>query len=356
MWNRVTIRATMFALLLAVGGLGTGWSLAADADWSALNAAREWLTQHSPDGTNAVNRRRRMAVLQKACDQLPGEEYRVYSRSWITNATRADRMEVEFSALRYLRVATTNAMADIRRTTVTKGVAIWFLYNMGYVFKTPTACFGIDIKARDSEKLVADLDFLLISHEHEDHYHAPLIEAMLERQKPVITRWFPGTTILAQGTSLDFGETHVNVNIGDHHYTRPGQTNNMLMFEVDCGPAAHHTVIYHSGDGNNLHKMRPVKPIDVFIPHVAVGLSIPDAIRKLKPKLTLVSHVMELGHNIGRWRWSYEYAFNVIKGIPEKDATILTWGERYLLPGTVLQDGADQEKRTAEPAVPRDHT
>ncbi len=53
---------------------------------------------------------------------------------------------------------------------------------------------------------------------------------------------------------------------------------------------------------------------------------------------------MELGHNIDQWRWSYEYAFDVIKDIPENQATLLTWGERYVLPGTVIQDGAASSK------------
>ena len=95
-----------------------------------LDAAREWFAQHPPNGTNAVDRSQRMAVIQKACDQVPGEEYRAYSRSWTTNAIQADHMEAATPALHYLRAATTNAMADIRRTQVSRGVAVWFLYNM----------------------------------------------------------------------------------------------------------------------------------------------------------------------------------------------------------------------------------
>ncbi len=329
---------------IPAGGSGAGWSRDADPHWSQLEAARQWLWQHPPDGTNAADRRQRMAVIQKACDQLSGEQYLLYSHSWTTNAGQADRMEAQIPALGYLRAATTHALADIRRTRVDRGVAIWFLYNMGYIFKTPTACFGIDVTARECEKLAADLDFLLISHEHCDHYHVPLMEAMIQRSKPVITRWLPGTTVLTQGASFDFAGIHVKVEIGDHHYAQPGQTHNMLMFEVNCGPLANQAVIYHSGDGNNLHKMRPAKPIDVFIPHVSVGMSVPDAIRHLQPTLTLVSHVMELGHNIDQWRWSYEYAFDVIKDIPENQATLLTWGERYVLPGTVIQDGVASSK------------
>lgn len=323
------VRACLTALLLLP---------IANAQGSELDTAREWLARNPPNGTNAVDRQQRMAVIQKACDLVPGKEYRDYGNCWATNAGKADQMEDAFPALHYLRAATSDAMTDIRRTKVTRGVAIWFIYNMGYVFKTPTTCFGIDIEGRNTETLAADLDFLLVSHEHADHYHAPLIEAMLARRKPVITRWFPGTTVVSEVKHFDFGDIHLKVDIGDHHHEQAGQTNNMLMFEVDCGPSANHALIYHSGDGNNYLKMRPTKPVDVYIPHVAVGMSVPEAINHLKPKLTLVSHVMELGHDIGKWRWSYDHAFGVIKGIPESQATVLTWGERYLLPRTALQD------------------
>jgi hypothetical protein len=253
-------------------------------------------------------------------------------------------MEDTYLALRYLHTATLQAIEDIHRTQVKQGVAIWFLYNMGYVFKTPTACFGIDICGRDVERLASDLDFLLVSHEHSDHYSVPLIKAMLERKKSVVTPWFEeGTMVVSQSTHFDFGDIHIKVDLGDH--PRPNGRvileSSMLMFEVDCGPSANRTVIYHSGDGNNYWKMRPEKTVDVFIAHVKAGMSLPEAVRHLKPKMTLVSHVLELGHSPtppNAFRAPYRQAFEAIQTIPEKEATVLTWGECWVVPGTLLQE------------------
>jgi hypothetical protein len=304
-----------------------------------LGQARSWLVQNPPDGTNAPARRERMAVLQAAGDRLSALDYRDYARSWETNKPLADLLEAKHPVLRYLRDTTAGTMEDIRRTHVREGIATWFIYNMGYVFKTPRTCFGIDLDGREVEQLAPDLDFLLNTHEHGDHVHEPLFRAMLAQNKPVVTRWYPGSLLVSQSTNLVFGEVRIRVDIGDHHREQPRQRDNMLMFEVDCGAAANHAVVYHSGDGNNMGKMHPAKPVDIFILHTSVGMSVPDAICSVKPKMTFVSHVMELGHSPlppHAWRWSYDYAFDVIRDVPEREAAVLTWGERWLAPGTLL--------------------
>lgn len=329
----------MVAGLVLAAALGAAAEIP-DADLCAqLGLARSWLVQNPPDGTNAPARRARMAVIQVAGDRLSDLDYRDYARSWETNKPLADLLEARHPVLGYLRDVTAEALDEIRRTRVREGLAVWFIYNMGYVFKTPRTCFGIDLEGRGVERLAPDLDFLLNTHEHGDHVHEPLFRAMLAGNKPVVTRWYPGSLLVGQSTNLVFGEVAVRVDIGDHHHEQPRQRDNMLMFEVDCGPSANHAVIYHSGDGSNVEKLRPVKPVDILILHTSVGLSVPDAIRRVKPKMTFVSHVMELGHSPlppHAWRWSYAYAFDVIRDIPECEATVLTWGERWLAPGTSL--------------------
>jgi L-ascorbate metabolism protein UlaG (beta-lactamase superfamily) len=351
------MRGTRFFGLIFVcsmlAGAAFGKGMATNAtQWVQLGQARQWLSQNPPNGTNAVERRKWMVPIQNACDQLSSSNYWDYVSTWGTRKAQADQLEKVTPALRYLHAASADAMAEIRHTQVRQGVAVWFLYNMGYVFKTPKACFGIDLFGRDVEKLAPDLDFLLISHEHGDHSVPPLIKAMVDKRKPVLTRWQAGTTIVTQGTNCQFGEVHVKVDIGDHGRGQKDQQNNMLMFEVDCGPSANGVVIYHSGDASNYEKMRPSKPVDIFIVHVGVGgMSVPKAIRHLKPKMTLVSHVLELGHSPTppqAWRWSYDYAFNVIRDIPEKEATVLTWGERWLAPGTLLKGGDPRAASSAK--------
>lgn len=315
-----------------------------------LDEAQRWLWIHPPDGRNAVPRRQRMATIQRAADALPPETYRQYVKAWTAGPQRADELEQE-PVLYALRQGCDRAIDDIRRTRVVKGVAVWHFYNMGYVFKTPDACFGIDLHLRRAPRLADTLDFLLVTHRHSDHVSLELIDAMVAAGKPVVTSWdargrlvnlpvagaVPGP---AQRTILPFGSVTVKIDVGDHHPNQPGGKDNMLMYQIDCGAASGGRTIYHSGDGANLARMCPDRPVDVFIPHVSVGLNIEQAIGHLKPQMTLVSHVLELGHSPKppqAWRWSFDYAFGTIKNTPEKQATVLTWGERWLLPGTELQ-------------------
>jgi L-ascorbate metabolism protein UlaG (beta-lactamase superfamily) len=283
-----------------------------------------------------------MAVLQEASDDLAPSVFGAYVEAWEKGEeAAADQLEQTHPSLSYLRKATVRAMDDVHRVRVKRGLAVWYLYNMGYVFKTQASCFGIDIHNRGAELLADDLDFLLSSHEHRDHNTQALIKAMMARGKPVITRWFQGSKVVNSPAEYRFGDIRVKVDVGDHHYPAANQLDNMLMFQVDCGLSANGFVIYHAGDGNNYKKMRPDKPVDLFIVHVQVGMPVKEAIAHLKPRLTFVSHVMELAHSPKppkAWRWSYEYAFGVIKGLPENKATVLTWGERWFSPGTALEE------------------
>lgn len=304
-----------------------------------LEEVRQWLWKNPPDGKNRGERRKRMAVIQAACDKLEPADYQSYTMSWGKDDA-ALALEKEHPALYYLQKATAHALDDISNTKVKQGLAIWHIYNMGYVFKTADACFGIDIHMRESERLADILDFLLITHEHSDHSSGALIDSMIAAQKPVITRWRDGTTIIDKPSDFKFGNCRVKVDIGDHHYKQLDQRNNMLMFQVDCGKSANNYTIYHSGDGSNFRKMTPDQKVDIFIVHVEVGMSVKDAIGHIKPRMTLVSHVLELRHRPkppNAWRWSFNSAFDRIRNIPENEATVLTWGERWLAPETILQ-------------------
>lgn len=318
---------------------------------AALDEVYEWLQHNPPDGTNRDARRRRMAVIQAACDRLAPADWDRYSNAWTEpNADQIDdAMEREHPALYYLGNATARALADIRATRVRKGLALWYLYNMGYVFKTPDACFAIDVHSRHAERLVDDLDFVLATHEHPDHWSGLLLDAMIEAKKPVVTRWYAGSTIVDEPAEFRFGTVRVKIDIGDHNH--PSSVNDMLMFQVDCGPSANDAVIYHTGDDSNVLKMQPDRTPDVLIFHVQCnGMNVNDAFRRVGPRMMLPSHLLELGHcpTLPRIsRWPFEFAFAVIEPTPPDRAAILTWGERWLLPGTVLETPATQDASTS---------
>ena len=101
-------------------------------------------------------------------------------------------------------------------------------------------------------------------------------------------------------------------------------------YEIDCGPKSGNCVIFHVGDACNVNQIKSTAPVDVFIPHLAVGLDVPKAVNTtLCPKVTLLSHILELGHLIDKWRWSYEYGFNVCKKCANDSVLLPVWGEKY---------------------------
>ena len=56
--------------------------------------------------------------------------------------------------------------------------AIWYLYNMGVIVKTKTCAFGIDICHRRAPELAPFLDFVLVTHNHGDHFNTGLLKKM----------------------------------------------------------------------------------------------------------------------------------------------------------------------------------
>jgi hypothetical protein len=149
-------------------------------------------------------------------------------------------------------------------------------------------------------------------------------------------RWRSGSRIVKRPEEFKFGEVRVKVDIGDHHRHLPLLSwNNMLMFQIDCGTSVNAVTFYHSGDGNRFSKMLPDKPVDIFIVHTQLPMEVGDAIRYIKPKVTLVSHVLELSHG-ARWplplRWSFDFAFEHIQESTEREVIVLSWGERWLFP------------------------
>lgn len=303
-----------------------------------LDAALQSLRSQPCATTPRADRKAALNVIQAAADALTPEAYAAYEAAWSADPAVADAAEGH-GVLRYLSSAEKLAIADIRATKVARGAAVWFLYNMGYVVKTPDACFGIDVHCRRAVDLVSDLDFLLVTHEHSDHADRPLMQAMVDAGKPVVSQFFDSAARVNGPCELWWGPIRVKIDLGDHHMEQPGQTDNMLMYQVDCGESANGFVLYHSGDGNNYQKMHPDCPIDAYVVHVRVGMSVEAAIAHLEPKVTLLSHVLELAHSPRppqAWRWSFASAFETVPNQPEDAALLLTWGERWLAPGTEL--------------------
>ena len=316
---------------------------------TVLDAAQAWFRRNPPNGRNRAERRRRMAVIETVADRLPAEAFLEYKQLCETKPEKADALE-EAGILYYLRITREAVLADIRATTVKKGLAVWHIYNMGYVFKSPDVCFGIDLVLRGAARLAEDLDFLLVTHSHDDHQCKELLDAMIAAGKPVVTREYPGSIIVEKPARLEFGPARVDVDIGDHHH--PVSREDMLLFKVHCGPASQHAVVYHTGDNSNLKKVSAEGSVDLFIFHVKVGLPVARAIRRVNPGIALPSHLLELSHykeGLAAWRWPPDLAYEETEGLPEEQCAVLTWGERLLLPGTEIVEGQGAHRQGLVP-------
>jgi hypothetical protein len=299
-----------------------------------LEHARRELLRLPAERTPRAERKAGLDVIQAAADAFTPAEYTRYRTAW-GEPGQARAMEAG-GILAHLRRSIDHAAAEFRKTRVKRGMACWLVYNMGYLVRTPTAGFGIDLSICGAEELAGDLDFLLTTHGHLDHYSPRLLDAMIAAGKPCVTRGWPRSLLVTEAAALRFGAVHVDVTIGDHHYSRPDCCNDMLMFHIyEKGGAS----LLHAGDNSNVQKLgRALRP-ELFTFHCAVGMSVAEAIRHVEPAIALPAHVMELEHSPHpphAWRWPFEYGHQTVAEFPEAKAPLLSWGERILAPGTEL--------------------
>ena len=143
-------------------------------------------------------------------------------------------------------------MDGIKNSKVENGTAaIWLLYNMGYVVKTPSGCFAIDISHRWAKELAPYIDFLCVTHKHSDHYSNDLIQAMFDLGKPVLSNYLKDTTYpyTAKGDKdYEIGKFKIKTCITDHN--NAGLSNFVTVFSIDCGEDTGNFVFMHVGDSN----------------------------------------------------------------------------------------------------------
>lgn len=266
------------------------------------------------------------ATIQRSVDRLRASEFGEYFKS---DAETAKRWEEDRGVLRFLNASFDKVLTEVRETKVAEGrVALWQVYNMGYLVKTPTQTFAVDIKHRRALELAPLVDFLLVTHKHGDHYTNEFCDAVAAAGKPVVSNFIDNEwKTPVEGREYKFGDCRIKTQLVDHNARL---IKFVATYEIDCGAKSGNCVIFHVGDACNVEQIKSTAPVDVFIPHLAVGLDVPKAVNTtLCPKVTLLSHILELGHLIDKWRWSYEYGFNVCKKCANDSVLLPVWGEKY---------------------------
>jgi hypothetical protein len=231
----------------------------------------------------------------------------------------------------FLRQAFNKVNEEIRTTKVAEGtVAVWLLYNMGYIVKTPTTTFAIDLYSRYTDELLDVIDFGMITHPHSDHNHKAFTQGLAKRNKPILAAFDIKNVEemrVEDGGVYTFGDVKVRVTLGDHNKKL---LNYVASYEIDCGENTNNTVIFHTGDSCNYEQLNPEKHVDIFIPHMRVNLKIQAAIDKFRPHHVFLSHLQELGHRVTKWRWTFDDALKDKAKFQHDHLWIPCWGERII--------------------------
>lgn len=202
------------------------------------------------------------------------------------------------AAIARLDAAFDKIMFELKSVSVTSRPAVWLMYNMGIVVKTPRTCFAVDLVHRRAEEMAGLLDFALITHNHGDHFTEKFYREMNGAGKTVISNfkdnygvadWKKGGYTRSR-KEFKIEDVTIDTSLTDHNWYLVDYTT---VFEIRVG----NFVIYHSGDCSNVEKLNPKrsKP-DLWVVHPRDGMPILAGMKKFRPKLTAIAHLNELGH------------------------------------------------------------
>jgi hypothetical protein len=313
------------------------------------NEAIEWMDRLWKTSPFPISLERQtiFAKIQDYADQCPAAYFKNYLNS-PDNACEA--MEKSDSILSCYRYAFDRVLDELKSEQVEKGtVVIWMLYNMGYIVKTSSACFGIDIYHRWGEKLASCLDFLCITHEHQDHYNIHLMQSMFEMNKPVLSNFFKKETnykyTSTNNNQYVIGNCSIKTAITNHNETAAGK-NFVTVFHINCGADTENFTLLHVGDSN----FRPEQyisiqgTVDLLIPRyspephpLAENNIIGIGSGQVLPGYVLLSHILELSHDgVEGSRWPLDMALERASKINCEKSYVPFWGEKLVWKNKIL--------------------
>ena len=244
-------------------------------------------------------------ALQRELDAIPGGEFKKFRDFGpLLAAEIRDELYAKWPVLRRYDEAFLKVMREIDGTEVAERPAVWYVYNMGVIVKTPKALFSIDLSHRLSTMLADKLDFMIITHNHFDHYTEMLYQAMDSRHKTVIQNFRDnyGACLRVKGGLGGFSRGECRYTIKDV-VIRTYETNHnhllkgyVMPVEVQVGDYT----ILHVGDTFNTGDLRPERTPDLFIHHAwcwGGSNQTMDGIKAFHPKCVVIAHHCELGHN-----------------------------------------------------------
>ncbi|MCD6590541.1 MAG: MBL fold metallo-hydrolase [Candidatus Aenigmarchaeota archaeon] len=257
--------------------------------------------------------------------------------------------------------------AEIKNTQVPDGqIKLWYVYNMGVVAKTKNLTIGFDLAHKwidfDIPKLADQLDILIISHPHQDHYDSSLVKRALSRGVAVVLpsgkikeEWRKPIRSDPKGKELKeiFGNSENLISM-DEDETKVIKQAKITAFAAEHGkgelpvPTRWFFVeidgftILHTDDAEligsetgDAFKKIP-QGIDIFL----MDIRSPNRLREisfLKPKIIIPLHHWEIFHGKpktkgeGDFRKILSFKDEVHQQIPTSKVIPLIWGESISL-------------------------
>lgn len=266
-------------------------------------------------------------------DAFPPDSFSQYLKS---PAQTAVDLEKTTPILYCYRYGFDKIIKEIKNTRVKKGTAaVWLLYDMGFVVKTPSGTFGIDIEHRYAEQFEPYLDFLCVTHNHGDHAHTGLMDTMNKKGKPVLSNFYTKDAKYFSKTAASYkiGNFTIQTDISDH-LTNPKLPDFVTVFRIQCGKDAGNFSILHCGDSgfNPLHFTKVQGPVNMVV--IRYGASRENNILgtgsgQVKADYAVLSHLIELRHQ--PWPHGQASIGEALKNLPSVkcEKTILPfWGEK----------------------------
>ena len=235
-----------------------------------------------------------------------------------------EKQEYMISRDKYLVGSCKQAIKWLKKTSPAKGeIAIYKVYNMGYIFKTSERAIGIDLRwwgsKADARKLAKNLDVLFTTHPHGDHYSIDMLESMIECRKTIVLTKdllpkvkSPQKVLLWEDRTepLDVKGIKVRCFAGNQGKDIPC---NVYHLQFDGW------TIVHNGDNSDRPRDRRISELEA--PDIVVAATwntfqvIQEAAQASvgaedKPMLFLPAHENEVGHTIDH-RESYREAYSM---------------------------------------------
>lgn len=306
----------------------------------ALNTVKEFRTT-----TPFVLDNKRLILLntfETYSDSFPPTSFKEYLN---VDDSKAKELEKEVPILYAYREAFDKLIDELETVDVQQGnTRVWLLYNMGFVVKTPTACFGIDVDHRLAVQLEPYLDFLCITHNHGDHANKELMDAMNSKGKPVISNFYEKSQdyFSTEATSYQIGDITIRTDISDH-LRDPKLANFVTLYRIDCGESSGNFSMLHCGDsGFNPERFENVQgPVNLLVLRWGAPREndiIGDERGQVQPDYAVLSHLIELRHN--PYPKGQASITQTLKHLPNVkcDNTLLPfWGEMLIWDGSKLK-------------------